>query len=271
MRRLRSSFALLVGGLSVLTALVPAPHARAQAPADARPMLYDPAIAPDRTEIAFVSGGDIWTVPAGGGEARLLVSHAATESRPLYSPDGSKLAFVSTRTGNGDIYVLTFATGALQRLTWDDALDQLAAWSPDGRWLYLTSSRGDIQGMNDVWRVSSEGGTPMVVSADRYSNEFWSAPSPDGQSLAITARSTMTGQWWRRGHSHLDEAEIWLVRELDRPRYERVSAGGTKMAGPSCSSGTSRSGCWIRPPGTPAKCPSPSAAPRRHPSRSICG
>jgi len=234
MPRLRSAIALLVGGLSVATALVLAPRALAQAPAapDARPMLYDPAIAPDRAEIAFVSGGDIWTVPAAGGEARLLVSHAATETRPLYSPDGRKLAFVSTRTGNGDIYVLTFATGTLARITWDDGLDQLDAWSPDGRWLYFTSARGDIQGMNDVWRVSSEGGTPMQVSADRYSNEFWSAPSPDGQTLAITARSTMTGQWWRRGHSHLDEAEIWLVRDLDRMRYERVSQGGSKDAWP---------------------------------------
>ena len=57
-----------------------------------------------------MSGGDIWTVPSAGGEARLLVSHAATESRPVYSPDKKQLAFVSTRTGGGDIYVLTFAT-----------------------------------------------------------------------------------------------------------------------------------------------------------------
>ena len=225
------SLAAALAAASVF-AVASAATAQTRAAPEARPMFYDPAISPDRAEIAFVSGGDIWTVPAGGGEARLLVSHAATESRPLYSPDGRKLAFVSTRTGNGDIYVLILATGALARLTWDDALDQLDAWSPDGRWLYFTSARGDIQGMNDVWRVSAEGGTPMVVSADRYSNEFWSAPSPDGQALAITARSTMTGQWWRRGHSHLDEAEIWLVRDLDRPRYERVSAGGAKDAWP---------------------------------------
>jgi tricorn protease len=73
----------------------------------------EPAISPDRGEIAFVSGGDIWTVPAAGGEARLLVAHEATESRPLYSPDGTRLAFTSDRTGGGDIYILTFATGAL--------------------------------------------------------------------------------------------------------------------------------------------------------------
>src|SRR5204863_10176824 len=67
--------------------------------AEAKPSFAEPALSPDRSEIAFVSGGDIWTVPAAGGEARLLVSHAATESRPLYSPDGKRLAFVSTRSG----------------------------------------------------------------------------------------------------------------------------------------------------------------------------
>src|SRR6185503_12476587 len=75
------------------------------------PSFAEPAISPDRSEIAFVSGGDIWTVPAAGGEARLLVSHPANESRPLYSPDGHKLAFISNRTGNGDIYVLAFESG----------------------------------------------------------------------------------------------------------------------------------------------------------------
>ena len=55
----------------------------------------------------------------------MLVAHDANESRPMYSPDGAKLAFISDRTGGGDIYVLTFATGALSRLTFDDGLDRL--------------------------------------------------------------------------------------------------------------------------------------------------
>src|SRR5436190_6156845 len=91
----------------------------------------EPSLSPDRKEIAFVSGGDIWTVPAAGGIASLLVSHSANEARPLFSPDGKQLAFISTRTGNGDIYLLTFATGELKRLTFDDGLDQLDGWSRD--------------------------------------------------------------------------------------------------------------------------------------------
>src|SRR5678815_3553301 len=80
----------------------------------------EPGISPDGREIAFVSGGDIWSVPAAGGDARLLVAHEATERRPLYSPDGQSLAFISTRTGAGDIYVLSLAGGTLSRITHDD-------------------------------------------------------------------------------------------------------------------------------------------------------
>ena len=66
----------------------------------AQPYFTEPALSPDGSEIAFVSGGDIWTVAAAGGEAHLMVSHPATESRPLFSPDGRRLAFGSARTGS---------------------------------------------------------------------------------------------------------------------------------------------------------------------------
>ncbi len=184
------------------------------------PYLTQPALCPTRPEIAFVSGGDIWVVSAKGGEAHLVVSHPADESRPLYSPDGNKLAFVSTRSGGGDIYVLTLASGELKRLTFDDRLDQLDAWSRDGKWIYFSNGGHDVGGRNDIFRVSTEGGTPMPVSADRYTNEFQAAPAPDGMTMAFAARGTGDSQWWRNGHSHLDESEIWVRK--DSGQYERV-------------------------------------------------
>jgi hypothetical protein len=107
------------------------PQTRAERPPQTA--FAEPAIAPDGSEIAFVSGGDIWTVPAAGGEARLLVSNAANDTHPVYSPDRKQLAFVSTRTGGGDVYVLTFASGDVRRVTFDDGLDQLDGWSRDGK------------------------------------------------------------------------------------------------------------------------------------------
>ena len=204
----------------------------------ARPYFTEPSLSPDRKEIAFVSGGDIWTVPSTGGVAALLVSHAANEARPLYSPDGKQLAFISSRTGNGDIYLLTLATGELKRLTFDDALDQLDGWSRDGRWIYFSSGSRDVGGLNDLFRVGVNGGTPMQVSADRYTNEFFGAPSPDGTTIAFSARGIASGQWWRKGHSHIDEAEVWLLRAFDNGTgtYERVTQeGGAKEMWPMWS------------------------------------
>jgi Tol biopolymer transport system component len=213
--------------------------AGAQAPGPssaARPSLAEPGISPDASTIAFVSGGDIWEVPSAGGDARLLVSHPATESRPMYSPDGSRLAFSSTRTGNGDIYVLTIRNGDLTRLTFDDAAEVMNGWSPDNRWVYFSTGSHDIGSMNDVFRVMSAGGTPMPVAADRYATEYFGAPGPAGDVVAITARAFAGSQWWRKGHSHLDESEIWLVRGgSGAPAYQAVTSGGAKEAWPMWS------------------------------------
>ncbi len=131
----------------------------------------------------------------------------------MYSPDGTKLAFMSTRTGGGDIYILTLATDELKRLTFDDGQEQLDSWSRDGKWIYFSTGSHDVGRKNDIYRVSSEGGTPMPVSADRFTNEFQGTPSPDGTSIAFAARGNGDNQWWRHGHSHLDESEIWLRKE----------------------------------------------------------
>lgn len=222
------------------------------------PSFAEPTISPDKSEIAFASGGDIWVVPARGGQAHLLITHSATEARPKYSPDGRRIAFSSTRAGNADVYVMDLGTGDIKRITFDDVAETLDNWSADGKWIYFSSSSRDISGMNDLWRVSSDGGTPMQVSADRYATEYWGAPSPDGSMIAFTARGTTSGQWWRRGHSHLDESEIWTMREGATRTFSRVGeSGGGKDMWPMWSADarslfyvSDRSGAenlWVRP------------------------
>ena len=89
--------------------------------------------------------------------------------------------------------------------------------------------------MNDVYRVSVEGGTPLEVAADRYTNEYFSSAAPDGTTLAITARASASAQWWRNGRSHLDEAEVWIVKGGATPAYEAVTSGGAKEMWPMWS------------------------------------
>ncbi|MFZ1702175.1 MAG: LpqB family beta-propeller domain-containing protein [Pyrinomonadaceae bacterium] len=221
--------------------------------------LTEPSLSPDRKEIVFVSGGDIWSVLADGGAARLLVSHPANESKPLFSPDGRWLAFSSNRTGNGDIYILEIEKGNLSRLTFDDGNDQLDAWSRDGKWIYFSSNTRDISGMNDILRVAATGGTPMQVSSDRYTSEFQAAPLADG-SIIFAARGNSASQWWRRGHSHLDESELWqktgdqytqLTQRGARQNWPMASPDGSKIYFMSDRSGNQN--IWSMPRGGQAK------------------
>lgn len=225
------------------------------------PPLYEPAISPDHSEIAFVSGGDIWTVPATGGEARLLVAHPATESRPLYSPDGTRLAFISNRTGAGDIYVLHLRSGELKRITFDDVRSALDAWSPDGKYLYFSSSRHDIGSMSDLYRIPSDGGTPVAIAADRYNDESQAAPNPVNGSIAFLTGSIAVTQWWRKGHAHIDETRFTLLTPAakvgDAPGYVPLlenhaknlwpmwSADGKRLFYMSDASGTEN--IWEKP------------------------
>jgi tricorn protease len=229
MRRLSSL--LFLGLLASGTVSI---GARQQSPS-ASPIVLaaEPGVSPDGSEIAFASGGDIWSVPSSGGEARLLVSHEATERRPLYSPDGRRLAFMSTRTGGGDIYVLTFDDGSVRRVTSDDGQEMLEGWSADGRWIYLSSSGRDIGGMNDVYRVPAEGGTPTPVSTERYVNEFNVAASPDGRSIVMSARGIAAAQWWRKGSSHIDQSELWWVSGLGTsPTYQQLTERDSRQVWP---------------------------------------
>jgi len=252
---------LLVATMLVIPIALGAQNAAAGRRPTAAPVasFAEPGISPDGREIAFVSGSDIWAVPTGGGEARLLVSDPAAEARPLYSPDGTRLAFTSTRAGSVDIWMLTLGTGDVRRLTFDDGAEQLDGWSADGQWIYFTTAAHDIAGMTDIYRVRADGGTPMPVAADRYANEFMSAPAPDGSAVAIVARGFGLSQWWRKGRSHLDESELWLVRgDGSRgPAYERVMPAGAKQQWPMWSADgkslfyiSDRSGTanvWVKP------------------------
>ncbi|MBK6588961.1 MAG: PD40 domain-containing protein [Acidobacteria bacterium] len=228
----------------------------AQAPS---PYMTEPSLSPDRKEIAFVSGGDIWSVSAEGGAARLLVSHPANESKPLFSPDGKWLAFTSNRTGNGDIYLLEIETGSLRRLTFDDLNENLDAWSRDGKWIYFFSSSRDIAGMNDIYRIPASGGTAMQISSDRFTNEFESTPLADG-SIIFAARGNSASQWWRRGRSHLDESELWqktgdtytqLTQRGAKQMWPMATADGSKLY--FVSDRTGPQNIWSMPKGGAAK------------------
>lgn len=207
--------------------------------AAARPAFAEPSMSPDGALIAFASGGDIWEVASSGGVARPLVADAATEGRPLYSPDGSKLAFTSTRGGSSNIFVLDLASGAVTRITYAEAGEELDAWSSDGKFLYFASGAEDVGRQSDIFRVAATGGQPMAVSREAYLAEFQAAPSPDGSRIALMTRGLSAGQWWRNGHAHIDETELWVkvlgAKDDGGGAYRRILPNGEKHAWPMWS------------------------------------
>lgn len=212
--------------------LVLAPLSALAAEQAAKPSFAQPAIAPDGRSIAFVSGGAIWNVPVTGGAAHLVFAGDETAERPLYSPDGRRLAFESRATGNGDLYVLELASGALHRVTHADTAEQLDAWSHDGEWLYFDSTRDNVGNMHSIYRVRATGGTPMPVSLEAYRNAVQAAPSPDGRRVALIGGGLGDFQWWRNGHSHIDEGAVWLLDDDGSHRYSRLTPDDARTLWP---------------------------------------
>src|SRR5262245_61378308 len=99
------------------------------AAAEGTRLLRRPAVS--RELVAFEYGGDLWTVPRAGGQARRLTATPGAEIDPWFSPDGSRLAFTATVAGNTDVYVVPVAGGEPVRLTFHPGLDVAPGRSPD--------------------------------------------------------------------------------------------------------------------------------------------
>jgi Tol biopolymer transport system component/C-terminal processing protease CtpA/Prc len=215
--------AIHLAAVALLVALAFPLQAAVDAAPAPKPSFAQPAISPDGTRIAFVSGGALWEVPAAGGAAHLMVADKGADSRPLFSPDGNRLAFVSDTTGDGDIYVLDIASGELSRVTHADGRDELSGWSRDGQWLYFSSGRDNVGGFNAVYRVRATGGTPMPVSLEAYRNEEQGVPSPDNATVALVGGGMGAFQWWRHGSAHIDHGAIWLLANDGSHVYSRLT------------------------------------------------
>ena len=169
--RLGALAALGVFGLSILATVAVA----------AEPALWlrYPAMSPDGQTIVFSYRGDIYRVPATGGVATPLTVHGAHDTRPVWSPDSSKIAFSSDRYGNFDVFVIDAGGGVATRLTMHSAGDLPTSFTPDGGAVLFSSSRLDAAScvqfpsgaQPELYEVSLDGGMPhqVLTTPARYS------------------------------------------------------------------------------------------------------
>lgn len=115
------------------------------------------------TEIAFVYAGDLWIVSRQGGEARRLTTGTGIETDPVFSPDGSLIAFSGEYDGNVDVFVIPSAGGTPKRLTTHPDLDSPAAWTPDGKKILIRSNRGAQFGFRKLYTLPVDGGLPAEL------------------------------------------------------------------------------------------------------------
>ena len=125
-------------------------------------MPRNPAISPDGSAVVFSFQGDLWRVPAEGGQAIRLTAHPGYDSNPVFSPDGNSIAFASVRYGDADVFLMTALGGAPARLTYASSGDYPQSFSQDGKAVYFVSRRPfEFPNDSQIYEVAITGGTPF--------------------------------------------------------------------------------------------------------------
>jgi TolB protein len=143
---------------------------------------------------------DLFALSAGQTVPTRLTDSPADDRDPVWSPDGSRLAFASRRDGNWELYILEMASGNVTRLTSDMVYEANPAWSPDGLWL---AYEGYAEGNLDIYIVkadASEG--PYAVTRQ---------PGPDFSPAWTTASSGPTDRLIAYTSTRGSNQDIYLI------------------------------------------------------------
>lgn len=138
-----------------------------------------PAISPDGSQIAFSYKGDIYTVNSQGGTAKQLTTNSAFDSNPIWSPDGSKIAFISYREGGSkDIYIMNSSGGVAKQLTKHSTSESLETFTPDGKYIVFSAHYQDpassalfpTSQLSEVYKISVDGSKTEQILATPATN-----------------------------------------------------------------------------------------------------
>lgn len=184
------------------------------------------AISPDGDTIAFSYMGNIFTVPAKGGTATPLTTHASWEGHPVWSRDGSSIAFASDRYGNKDIFVMPATGGATKRLTFHQSDDIPTDFHPDGSHILFATIRQDsaqsavgFTRAGELYRVGTSGGTPEMVLTTPASEARY---SEDASKIIYRSETGYENEFRKHDKSPFSR-DVWVV-DLASGAHTNLSA-----------------------------------------------
>lgn len=156
----------------------------------------EPNWSPDGSRIVFTTSRDgfqeLYTMaPDGSDQRRLTANEGLNDLRAVYSPDGARIAYMTNRSvgdGTGEIWVMD-ADGANQRRLTDNMLDDRSpTWSPDGRYIGITTATlpPDIETRIAVYDLETDRLRLLTEFGD--TGAFGLTWSPDGKWIAYLER-----------------------------------------------------------------------------------
>lgn len=185
-----------------------------------------PAISPDGTTIAFEYKGDIWTVPAAGGNATPLTLSESYEFSPVWSHDGKKIAFASDRYGNFDVFVMPSTGGDGQRLTYHSAREVPSSFTADDSGILFMAARQDLVtnvqfpngAMPELYSVPSSGGrVTQVITTPAVSATL----NSKGTTLIFNDAKGYESEW-RKHHTSSITRDIWAY-DIPTKKYTQLT------------------------------------------------
>ena len=127
-------------------------------------------VSPDGRTVIFDLLGDLYTVPIGGGDATRITSGLEFDGQPRFSPDGTKVLFISDRSGGDNLWTLEMESGDTAQVTKGTGDNWMSPdWAPDGVELDRKSRRrpGWFRDDEHVFKAHAEGVRKIVEAGGR--------------------------------------------------------------------------------------------------------
>jgi Tol biopolymer transport system component len=159
---------------------------------DVIPDLCCMAWSPDRSRIAFSvlsknrESWDIYVMNADGSEETRLTMNGRNNMSPFWSPDGNKIVFTSSSSGDSQIYVMNADGSEQTGLTNNDMFNLAPAWSPHGTKIAYESKERDNPAANEeIYVMNTDGSDPLQLTNNNV-QDLSPAWSPDGTKIAYS-------------------------------------------------------------------------------------